>query len=152
MERFSYKIKRTMQSRKIYCYDNGMISAKALKTSRDMGRLLENAVAISLKRRESKTSGAGLYYWKGQHNEVDFAIKKEFRIAQLIQVCFDVSDPKTKDREVRALINAGAETGCKNLLVLTYDYEALEKHEWFDNTADIRFVPAWKWLLDESGD
>jgi predicted AAA+ superfamily ATPase len=37
---------------------------------------------------------------------------------------------------------------CSNLLVLTHDFEATEKTEWFGIKNTIEFKPAWKWLLE----
>ena len=69
--------------------------------------------------------------------------RNEALVEQLIQVCADPSDPDTKKRELRALVKAGRELRCRNLLVLTEDYEAMEKFK----DRRIRFRPVWKWLL-----
>ena len=149
--RFSYKVKEQISSnKKIYCMDNGFIQAKAFKTSPDFGRLYENLVAIELKKRELDKK-INIYYWKNiQQEEVDFVIKESTKVKQLIQVCFDVKAPETKNREVRALIKAGEELKCSNLLAITSDYEGSENVEWFGNKAKINFIPLWKWLLNQS--
>lgn len=33
-------------------------------------------------------------------------------------------------------------------MVLTNDYEAEESTEWFGEKAKIKFIPLWKWLLE----
>jgi len=70
-------------------------------------------------------------------------------VKQAIQVCYDFKKEKTKEREIRALIKARKELRCRNLLVITNDYEAEEKVEWFGIKAKIKFIPLWKWLLEE---
>jgi uncharacterized protein len=55
---------------------------------------------------------------------------------------------ETKNREIRALIKAGKELRCKNLLIITEDKEGEEKIEWFGDKAVIQFIPLWKWLSD----
>jgi uncharacterized protein len=65
-----------------------------------------------------------------------------------MQVCFDISDLETKNREIRALIKAGKELKCNNLLIITEDTEKEEKAEWFGDKATITYVPLWKWLLE----
>jgi uncharacterized protein len=80
---------------------------------------------------------------------VDFIIKRGSRVEQLIQVCYTLKNLETKNREIRALIKAGKELHCKNLLILTEDKEGEEKTEWFGDKAVIQFVPLWKWLLDK---
>ena len=100
---------------------------------------MENLVAIELKRR-----GKEIYYWKDyQQREVDFVIKEGLKVKELIQVCYDIEDFTTKDRELRALVKASKELKCKNLLVITWDYEGEEE---FKNRK-IKFIPLWKWLL-----
>jgi len=151
LSRFSYKVKEQLSSnKKIYCIDNGFIGAMAFKSSPDFGKLYENVVAIELKRRELNND-LNFYYWKNQQQEeVDFVIKEGTKVKQLIQVCFNVNALETKNREVRALIKAGKELKCNNLLIITEDTEKDEKSEWFGDKATIRFVPLWKWLLEKS--
>ena len=151
LNRFSFKVKEQMASnKKIYCVDNGFISAKAFKFSPDMGQLYENVVAIELKKLEMD-GVANIYFWKSkQQEEVDFVVKQGLKVTHLIQVCFDVSDVKTKEREIRALIKAGKELKCKNLVVITEDYEAKEKISWFGVEGNIRFIPLWKLLFEQS--
>jgi predicted AAA+ superfamily ATPase len=85
-----------------------------------------------------------LYYWQDalQH-EVDFVIKNKKEITELIQVCYDVSNYETKKREINALLKSSIELKCRNLRVITEDYEAEE----FVNEQRIMFTPLWKWLL-----
>ena len=149
--RFSFKVKEQGSfNRKIYCFDNGFIFAKAFKTSPDWGRLLENLAAIELKKGEIEQKYT-VYYWKNpQHEEVDFVIKEGTKITKLIQVCYDVSNPDTKKREIRSLIKAKQELKCNELMVLTNDYEAEESAEWFGEKAKIKFIPLWKWLLEKA--
>jgi predicted AAA+ superfamily ATPase len=151
LNRFSYKIKEQISSnKKIYCIDNGFIQANAFKLSPDLGKLYENAVAVELKKKELDES-IEVYYWKNQQQEeVDFVIKKGAKVKQLIQVCSNMENIKTKKREIKALIKAGKELNCTNLLVITENTEKREKVEWFGDKAVIEFIPLWKWLLKET--
>ena len=148
VSRFSFKVKEQEKSnKKIYCFDNGFIFAKAFKASPDWGKLFENIVAVHLKKAEIEGK-LDFYYWKNpQHEEVDFVIKEGTKITKLIQVCYDVSNPDTKKREIRSLIKAKQELKCNELIVLTNDYEAEENAEWFGKKAKIKFTPLWKWLI-----
>ncbi len=148
IRKFSFKYKEQAASnKKIYCIDNGFIFAKAFRFSSDIGRLYENIVAIELKKLQMN-GDTNVYYWKSQHEEVDFIIKEGAKIKQLIQVCYDISDVKTMERETRALIKAGKELKCRNLLIITEDYEAEKQVKWFGNRGKIKFIPLWKWLLE----
>lgn len=148
LRRFSYKAKQQISSnKKIYCFDNGMIYAKAFKVNPDFGRLYENAVAQKLKREEMDKK-CELYYWKNQQQEeVDFVVKENLKIKRLIQVCFNLDKPETRSREARALLKAGDELKCKELLVITESYENEEDVKWFNLKGRIKFVPLWKFLL-----
>lgn len=148
LKKFSYKVKEQIFSnKKIYCIDNGFIHLKSFKSSLDIGKLYENLVAIELKKKEIDGE-FNVYYWKNvQQEEVDFVIKEKIKIKQLIQVCFNIQNPETKEREIRALIKAGNELKCKNLLVITEDYEGEEEIKWFGIKGKIKFIPLWKWLL-----
>ncbi len=147
MPRFSYKTSKQPEfNKKTYCIDNGLIAAIAQKNSPDWGKAFENLAAIELKRRELEGMEKA-HYWKSQQGEeVDFALKKQAKITALIQVCFDPSNPKTKQRETRALIKASKELSCKNLLILTDDFEATEHATWQGQTAKIKYLPLAKWL------
>lgn len=141
---FSYKIKNQLQyPRKVYFIDNGFITSLSLNFSNNFGKLYENIMFIELKRR--RKINQDLYYWASQNKEeVDFVVKEGFKIKQLIQVCYNINDYDTKKREVRSLIKASKELKCNNLLVITEDYENLERIK----NKKIKFIPLWKWLLD----
>lgn len=148
LNRFSYKVKEQLSSnKKIYCIDNGFIQAKAFKLSPDLGKLYENIAACKLKKEEVEGK-LKFYYWKNQQQEeVDFVVKEGTKVKQLIQVCFNIKELETKNREIRALIKAKKELKCSNLLIITEDTEKEEKAEWFGDKAVIKFIPLWKWLL-----
>lgn len=150
LNRFSFKVKKQINSpKKIYCFDNGFINAKVFKLSRDIGRIYENTVAIKLKKLELAKK-ITVFYWKNQQQqEVDFVIKKKDKVKQLIQVCYDIADLAVKKREIRALILASKELKCRNLLIITGDYEAEKKEEWFGIKRKIQFMPLYKFLLKD---
>jgi uncharacterized protein len=145
--RFSWKVREQMAfNKKIYCIDNGFISSKGINFSENRGKLKENLVAIALKANEL-TGNTKIYFWKNAaQEEVDFVIMKGHHIDQLIQVCTDISSPKTYEREVRALLKAGAELHCNNLLMLTDSLEKTEETSWFSFKNTIHYIPLWKWL------
>jgi len=105
---------------------------------------MENIVAVELKRKQSFDPGLEVYYWKDyQHREVDFVLKKGLEVKQLIQVCFDIADLETRNREVRSLIRAMKEFKLEGGLIITDDFEDEEVVKGFK----VEYVPLWKWLL-----
>lgn len=138
--RYSPKAKLRMKApRKIYGYDTGMVNAVRFRTGRDMGRLMENMVAVELYRR-----GCEPYSYKtGNGKEVDFVVRSPGQDNTLIQVCYDLTDAKTRRREFQALVAAGEELGFKSGCVLTWDEEGREEMGGFG----IEVMPVWKWLI-----
>ena len=87
-----------------------------------------------------------LYYWKNlQQEEVDFVVKENTQVKELIQVCWDISDPRTKKREIRALLKAMDEFKQKKATIITEDYEA---EETITGKA-IYYIPLHNWLLGQ---
>ena len=127
--------------RKLYCIDTGMINAVSFKLSSDTGRLYENIVFIQLLR-----SGKEIYYWQDQKGiEVDFVTKEGLKPIRLIQVCSNLSDPETKNREVKGLLAGMRHFKMKEGTIITSDV-------FDDEIVDgkrIRYVPLWYWLLEE---
>jgi predicted AAA+ superfamily ATPase len=74
---------------------------------------------------------------------VDFAVKDGLKLNLLIQVCYAVNNHITKKREVNALLKAAAESRCKHLIVITWDYEAKETLD----DIGVHYLPLWKWLI-----
>jgi hypothetical protein len=148
VERFSFKLKnQTIAPKKIYCIDTGIINSIAFSFSENFGKIIENLVAVALLRRKSYwQSDLELYYWKDyQHREVDFIIKKETKVEQLIQVTAASEKNEIEKREYNSLLKASEELRCKNLLMITWDYEAKE----IIDGKQIVSIPLWKWLLSE---
>lgn len=139
---FSFKTKlQFKQNKKAYCIDNGLRNAVSFRITEDRGRLMENAVMLELARR-----GKDAYYWKTKDGkEVDFLIKEGLKVKGLIQVCFNIDDPRTKKRELNSLLEAMGEFKLKAGIVITEDKEMEEKI----SGKTVRFLPLWKWLLME---
>jgi predicted AAA+ superfamily ATPase len=140
--RYSPKAKLRMSApRKIYGYDTGMVNAVRFRVGSDTGRLLENLVAVELYRRNIE-----FYSFKCENGkEVDFLLRSAGAADQLLQVCYDLSEPKTRRREFQALSAAGQELGLNSATVLTWDEESTETYA----SVTIACVPVWKWLIGE---
>ena len=78
--------------------DNGFVAAKAFAVSDNLRRLLENQVFIELMRRGYDTEKTIFYYRSRNDKEVDFVLRKGAHIERLVQVCYDMSSPKTEKR------------------------------------------------------
>lgn len=142
LSRYNNKLKLMKNApQKVYLVDNGFVSAKAFSLSDNLGRLLENQVFVELLRRGYNTERSLFYYRSRNDKEVDFVTRDGNRIESLIQVCYDLSSPKTEKREVDSLIECAGELKCDHLMIITWDEErVIEK-----NGYRIEVVPVMKW-------
>lgn len=146
MERYSPKLKKQIIApKKVYCIDTGLVNSIAFMASENKGRLMENTVAVELMRRKSYVyRNIEIYYWKDyRQREVDFVLKNGKKVEQLVQVTNASGKDELRRREITSLVTASHELNCKNLLIITWDYE--DKLE-VDGRA-ISCMPLWKWLI-----
>ena len=129
LSRYNNKLKLMKKApRKVYVVDNGFVASKAFSLSDNLGRLLENQVFIELIRRGYDVEKTMFYYRSRNDKEVDFVLRKGTSIERLVQVCYDMSSPKTEKREVDSIIECAGELKCSNLTILTYnDKRTIEK-------------------------
>lgn len=133
--------KETSALSKYYCVDNGLRQSILLPGKDDEGILFENAVFLQLLR--NLPEGHKICYYLGG-KECDFVIQSETAVKQLIQVCWDIKDKDTRERELGGICEAADLTGCKDLIIVTRDSE----EEVQDARGIIHIVPAWKWFLE----
>lgn len=82
-----------------------------------------------------------MFYWKDyKHREVDFIIKEGDKVSQIIQVTWKLT-PDNEGREIKALLGASKELGCKNLMI-TWDQDEIIKKDGME----MKVVELWRWL------
>ena len=141
LPRFNNKMKLMNKAdRKCYVIDNGYILARAFELSSNLGRLLENMVFLELLKRGYNLKMHELFYYRSRNDkEVDFVCRKGVTIQQLIQVCYDISSPKTRKREIDSLIECAEELKINRLLIITWDQdETLEKDGYTIEVISVR--------------
>jgi len=128
--------RRQMNLKKLYVVDTGYPTALGYEFS--VGRSMENAVMLELKRREKE-----VYYWKeygrSEGQEVDFVITRNYTVEELIQVTY--AEESVRERELKALNKAKNETGAKSLTLITWDH--------YSQQEGVRIIPLWYWLLEQ---
>jgi predicted AAA+ superfamily ATPase len=146
LDRFDYKLRNQYLSpKKIYCIDPGMQEAVGFRSTGDVGRKMETVVAGDLMRRKAMEFDLEVYYWKDhQQREVDFVLKCGPEVQQLIQVTYASDRKEIPERELKSLGRASEALRCKDLLVITWDYEGEERLD----GKKIKYIPLWKWLLE----
>ena len=144
LPRFNNKLKLMKKAAsKVYVIDNGFVAAKAFNLSENLGRLLENEVFVELLRMGYKVETTLFYYRSRNDREVDFVTRQGPRIERLIQVCYDMSSPKTEKREVDSLIECAGELKCNNLMVITNN----DEREILKDGYNIKVVPFVKFVM-----
>lgn len=122
LPRYDNKLKEMKNApRKVYVIDNGFIYTRSFELSSNNGRQLENMVFIELLRRGFDLKKSLFYYRTSNDKEVDFVARDGRKVTSLIQVSYDISKTKTRERELDALVKASEELKCDNLLLITWD-------------------------------
>ncbi len=110
---YDYSVKRQQVApKKVYAIDTGLANAIGFSFSPNSGRLLENLVYLALRRRTRE-----VYYYASRAGfEVDFYLPET---GELIQVAQSLAQPATREREVRALVDAMGGLGISHGHILT---------------------------------
>ena len=147
LPRYNNKLKEMKKApRKVYVVDNGFSYTRSFELSGNRGRQLENLVFIELLRRGYDLEKTLFYYRTSGDKEIDFVTRKGRTVTSLIQVSYDVSGPKSRKRELDALVKASGELRCDNLLLITWDRDESISV----NGKTIRVVSAKNWFLNQS--
>lgn len=135
--KFSWKKKeQILNPKKVYCSDIGIRNTVSFLFKEDYGRIAENLVYNKLMQ-----DGYEVFYWKNK-NELDFIIKDNKKI-EAIQVCWNIGNVETKEREMQGLLEACKELKLTNGLIITEDLLKEEKI----NGIKIIYEPLWRFLL-----
>ena len=126
--------------RKYYFIDNGLRQSVLLPQSDDNGKLLENAVLLHLYRRRQPFDK--ITYFSGT-KECDFVVQQEQQVKALYQVCWEMQDTLTMQREIDGIIEASKVTQCDNLFIITHDNEDIIIRD----GKTVNIIPAWKWMM-----
>lgn len=141
LPRYNNKLKLMKKAaQKAYIVDNGFVQSAAFNLSENLGRLLENQVFIELLRRGYDVEKSIFYYRSRNDREMDFVLREGTAVSRLIQVCYDMRQPKTRKRELDAIIECAEELKCNNLTIVTNSQEEVIEQ----NGYTIYLVPVTK--------
>ncbi len=142
VNKFDFSVKKQIANqKKIYSIDTGIINAISFKFSEDKGRLLENIVYTFLKKQY------GNVYYHKNHYECDFLIRQGIYVSMAIQVSASLKDSKTKEREIKGLVEAMKEHNLKEGLIITENESGKLNYE----NKIIQIKPAYLWFQNVLG-
>jgi hypothetical protein len=145
VHKFSYKSKYRIRDKKIYVVDNAFISNRAGTFSpENIGWRLENAVFIELIHRAAKRF-ADVFYYRDRTFEVDFVVAKNGVVEELVQVCYDMSNEKTRKREINSLLQGARKFHSDMLTIITF----AEQDVIIQDGYTIHVIPATQWLIQK---
>ena len=145
LHKYSPKSKIRVRDEKAYAVDVALMNNRENALAGDnLGWRLETIVFIELLRRYRPLE-CDVYYYDETSGEADFLVCKGNSVQKIIQVSYDISNPKTYKCEINGLLLASSKTECNDLLLIT-------DHDEQSCVADgkkIDIIPAYSWLVEK---
>lgn len=145
VRKFSRKSRLRIRNEKAYAVDVSFMNQRANALSGDnLGWRLETAVCTELHRRYLP-KGYDVYYYEDQSCEIDFVVCNGDTVVKLIQVCYDITSPKTLKRELKAFELAQKDMNCTDCLLVTdHNYGT----ETLSNGITVNIEPAYRFMVE----
>ena len=145
VKKFSPKSRIRIRNEKLYAVDHGLMSNRRDAFSgENLGWRLETIALIQLMRIHNRFR-RDIYYYEDTKAEADFLVCKGNTVLEIIQVSYDISNPKTRARELKGLELAAVKTGCTKLTLITLDQR---EHTETKHGLKVNIVPIVDWLLN----
>ena len=147
LPKYSTKSKLRVRDEKVYPIDVALMDGREdAMVGENLGWRLETIVFIELLRR-NKPLERDVYYFKSADGyEADFVVCKGDKVEEVYQVSYDLTNEKTRAREIRGLLTASKHTGCDNLFLIT----DVERNEFEQESRLIKIIPAYEWLIHKN--
>lgn len=143
ISKYSPKSRERTTREKAYAIDVAFMDKRENAFSgENLGWRLETIVYLELLRRKAQTDN-DIYFFQNRTAEADFVVCDGNKTVAIYQVSYDITNGKTRSRELRGCIAAAKATNCTNLYLITNsDREVIE----YENYT-IQVIPAWEWLI-----
>ncbi len=137
LERYDTKI--NLVEKKIYSIDVGLNNALIFNFSDNIGKNMENALFLELKRRE-----LDIYYHQDRSSECDFIVLDRGKVTHAIQVTYEMKNEKTRKREIKGLVNACKAFGLSKGLIISFE----ERDAFEVDSVSIEVLPLSEFLIE----
>lgn len=143
VKKYSSKSAERLVNSKIYPIDVALMDMRPNAfAGENLGWRLEAMTYHELRRRY-EPKGFDIYYYEDRSSEADFLVCKGRHVESIVQVSYDISSKKVRQRELRGAQNAATVTGCHDLTIITYN----DKEEAVTPSGlPIKIVPAHEWF------
>lgn len=145
LNKYSAKSKLRVTDEKVYTVDVALMDKRPdAMAGENLGWRLETIIFLELCRRKADND-TDIYYYKkhARAKEIDFVVCKGNKILQMYQVAYDMTNEKTRKREIDSLIQASQSTKCTELYLITDSERNTIQKDGFT----IHIIPAYEWLL-----
>ena len=145
ISKYSSRSRERARNDKSYAIDVAFMDKRENAFSgENLGWRLETIVYLELLRRKAGTEN-DIYYYQGRSAEADFVVCDGNKTLAVYQVSYDISNDKTRKREIKGCIAGAKATKCDNLFLITdHESEVIEEDGY-----SIQVVPIWEWLTRE---
>lgn len=146
ISKYSSRSRERSRNEKSYAIDVAFMDKRENAFSgENLGWRLETIVYLELLRRKAGTEN-DIYYYQGRSAEADFVVCDGNKTLAVYQVSYDISNEKTRKREVKGCIAGAKATKCDNLFLITdHESEVIEEDGY-----TIQVVPIWEWLTKDA--
>ena len=146
ISKYSSRSRERARNEKSYAIDVAFMDKRENAFSgENLGWRLETIVYLELLRRKAGTEN-DIYYYQGRSAEADFVVCDGNKTLAVYQVSYDISNEKTRKREIKGCIAGAKATKCDNIFLITdHDSEIIEEDGY-----TIKVVPIWEWLTREA--
>ena len=145
ISKYSSRSRERARNEKSYAIDVAFMDKRENAFSgENLGWRLETIVYLELLRRKAGTEN-DIYYYQGRSAEADFVVCDGNKTLAVYQVSYDISNDKTRKREIKGCIAGAKATKCDNIFLITdHESEVIEEEGY-----SIQVVPIWEWLTRE---
>ena len=146
ISKYSSRCRERSRNEKSYAIDVAFMDKRENAFfGENLGWRLETIVYLELLRRKAGTEN-DIYYYQGRSAEADFVVCDGNKTLAVYQVSYDISNEKTRKREVKGCIAGAKATKCDNLFLITdHESEVIEEDGY-----TIQVVPIWEWLTKDA--